>query len=149
MGGCGLPLPLWVLQRRHSGGSLPEESEAVVRAVWRSCSSQDDQKFTLLVEAHWRDWPCTNPRAREEEVSAGKGSESREAVDGVCESAPDGDQQQCDNCQHVTGKGKQQLSLETGGWAELSMTAVTVTELLSSRRQTILGVINNRSTLVG
>ena len=67
------------------------------------------------------------PRAREEEVSAGKGSEGREAVDGVCESAPDGDQQQCDNCQHVTGG--RQLSLKTGVWAKLSMT-VTVTELL-------------------
>jgi len=108
--GCGLPLPLWVLQRRHSGWSLPEEPEAVVRAVRRSCSSQDDQ-----------------PRAREEEVSAGEGSEGREAVDGVCESAPDGDEQQCDNCQHVTG-GKQ-LSLKAGGWAELSMT-VTVTVTL-------------------
>ena len=60
------------------------------------------------------------PRAREEEVSAGEGSEGREAVDGVCESAPDGDQQQCDNCQHVTGGN-------TG--VELSM-IVTVTELI-------------------
>ena len=71
------------------------------------------------------------PRAREEEVAAGEGSKGGKAIDGVCESAPDGDQQQCDNCQHVTGKGKQQLSLKRGGWAELSMTAVTVTELLS------------------
>ena len=95
-------LPCRLLQRRHGGGSLPEESEAVLWAIWWSGSSQDDQVSPISSHSVFHLFPF-QPRAWEEEVAGCEGSEGCEAVDGVCESAPDGDEQQCDNCQHVNG----------------------------------------------
>ena len=63
------------------------------------------------------------PRAWQEEVAAGEGRQGCEAVNGVCEPAPDGDEQQCDNRQHVKG---------AWAWAKLSMT-VTVKPLVGTK----------------